>query len=140
VRAIAKNFAGGANRIPQALDATYSSAAKSGAIHDEGIELHLAVSIQETAAARIEGLVVLHYDHSFFDRIERRSATFERSPSRGSRVANAVEVRIDHVIRNSPGTAVYDQNRIGWQIQTPREISAFSLAPVIAEFVLFAGG
>ena len=70
VRAVAKNFAGSANRVAQALHTSNAAAPEGRPIHDEGVELHLAVAIQETAAARVEGLVVFHDDYGLFDRVE----------------------------------------------------------------------
>lgn len=132
MRTVAKNLACCANRIPKPFDATNPSPAKRSAIHDERVELHLAIAIQKAASASVESLVVLHHNHGFFDRIESRAAAFEGSPSGVNGIAHAVKMRIDHVIGNSPGAAVYDQDRVGWQIQTPQEIPAFSLASVIA--------
>ena len=113
VRAVAQNLASRADGIAKALDAANASGAQGRAVHDEGIELHLAVAIEKAAATGVESLVVFHDDHSFFDRIERRSATFEHAPARGHRVAHAVEMSFDHVVRNGPCAAMNDQNRIG---------------------------
>src|ERR1019366_8618984 len=118
VRTVAKNLPGGANRVAQTFDATHSAAAEGRAVHDEGVELHLAVAVQEAAAAGVKGFVILESDHGFFDRIERGAATFERAPSCRGSIAHAVEVRLDHVVGNGPGAAVYDQNRIGWHFQS----------------------
>ena len=87
-------------------------AAQGVAVHDEGIELYFAVAIQKAAAAGIESLVVFHDDHGFFDRVERRAAAFQHPPARSHGVAHAVEMSFHHVIRNGPGTAMNDQNRI----------------------------
>ena len=70
MRTVAENFAGGANRVAQTLDASDAAAAQGRAVHDEGIELHLAIAIQETAAAGVEGFVIFHHDHGLFDGIE----------------------------------------------------------------------
>src|SRR5580692_5489438 len=121
VRAVAENFARGANRVAQAFDASDAAAAQSCAVHDEGVELHLAVAVQEAATSRVEGFVVFESDHGFFDGVEGRAATFQSAPSRGGRIAHSVEVRLNHVVGNIPGTAVNDQNGIGWQAKTPRE-------------------
>src|ERR1035437_1918125 len=77
VRAVAKNFPGGANRVAQALHATDATAAQGRAVHDESVELHLAVAVQETAAASVEGFVVLENDHGFFDCVQGGSAAFQ---------------------------------------------------------------
>ena len=112
MRAVAQNFARRADRIGDALDTAHAAGAQSGAVHDERIELHLAVAIEKAAATRVEGLVVFHDDHSFLDRIERRSTAFEHPPARSHGVAHTVEMSFHHVIRNGPGAAMNDQNRI----------------------------
>jgi hypothetical protein len=38
--------------------------------------------------------------------VESRAAVFKRAPSGSSGIANAVDVRLDHIVGNSPGTAV----------------------------------
>ncbi len=129
VRAVAENLAGGANRIAQALDATYAAAAQGRAIHDEGVELDFAVAVQETAAAGVEGFVVFENDDGFFDRVKSRAAAFQNAPSGSGGVAHAVEVSFDHVVGNGPGTAMNYQNWIGWQVSTPQKNPASSLAP-----------
>src|SRR5258707_2829673 len=42
----------------------------------------------------------------------------EHAPSGRSGVADAVAMRIHHVIGNGPRAAVDDQNRIGWQVRS----------------------
>ena len=128
VRAVAENFAGGADRVAQALDAADAAAAQGRAVHDERVELHFAVAVEETAASGVESFIVFENDHGFFNRVERRAAAFEHAPSGGGGVAHAVEVRLDHVVGNGPGAAVYDQNGIGWHFQSLREVAGNSLA------------
>src|ERR1700719_4652575 len=108
MRAVTKNFSGGAHRVAQALDATDAAPAQGRAVHDESVELHFAISIQETAAAGIECLVVFKNNDSLFDRVESRAAAFQHAPSSGGCITHAAEVRLDHVIRNIPGAAVND--------------------------------
>ena len=115
VRAFAQDLAGGANRIAQALNTTDASGTERAAVHDERVHLHLAVTVQKTAAAGVEGFVVFHDDNRFFHRVERRAATFEHTPSGSQRVADAAEVRVHHVVGNRPRPTVDDQNRIAWQ-------------------------
>src|SRR3981189_1771762 len=51
---LAEDLAGSADRICNALDASYAPSPQSTAIHNEGVELDLAVAIQEAAAAGVE--------------------------------------------------------------------------------------
>ena len=108
VRAFAKNFTGSANRIRDTLNASHAPGAQSSAIHNEGIELDLAVAIQKAAAPGVESLVIFHDDYRFFDCIERRSTALQDVPSGGSGVADAVAVSIHHVIGNGPRATVDD--------------------------------
>ena len=126
--AVAENLAGGANRVAQALDAADAAAAEGRAVHDESVELHFAVAVQETAASGVESFVVFENDDGFFDRVESRAAAFQHAPSGGGGIAHTVEVRLDHVIGNGPGAAVNDQNGIGWHFQSLREVAGDSLA------------
>src|ERR1700690_4060719 len=106
VRTVAQDFAGGAHGIAQTLDTADAASPQGCAIHDESVELHLAVAVEEAAAPGVEGLVVFHHDYGRFDRVERGAAALERMPACGGGVADAVEVRLDHVVGNSPGAAV----------------------------------
>jgi hypothetical protein len=108
VGTLAENLARGANRIRDALNASHATGSQSAAVHDEGVELNLAVAIEETAAAGVESLVVFHDDYSFFDGVEGRATALEDAPSCSSGVADAVEVSVHHVIRNGPSAAVDD--------------------------------
>ena len=71
VRAFTQHLTGGANRIRDVLHASDSACAKRGAVHDEGIELNLTLSVKETAAARVKSLVIFHYDDSGLNRVKR---------------------------------------------------------------------
>src|ERR1019366_8470215 len=73
MRAVAENFAGGANRVAQTFDAS-AAAAQGRAVHDESIELYLAIAIQETATAGVEGFIVFENHHGFFDGVESGAA------------------------------------------------------------------
>src|SRR5208282_5933643 len=80
VRAVAENFAGGAHRVAQTLHASDAAAAEGRALHDEGVELHLAVAVQETAAAGVKGFIVFHYDDGLFDRVQSGAAALQHAP------------------------------------------------------------
>ena len=71
MRALAQHLARSADGIGNVLHASHASGAESGAVHDEGIELHLAFAIQKAAAPGVEGLVVFHDDNRFFGGVER---------------------------------------------------------------------
>src|SRR5437588_12928230 len=100
MRAFAQDFACGADWICNVFHASDAAGAQSVAIHDERIELHLALAVQEAAATSIKGLVIFHHDYASLDRVERRTAALEDAPARVNGVADAIEVSFDHVIRN----------------------------------------
>src|ERR1035441_307920 len=90
MRAVAENCAGGANRVAQTFDASDAAAAQGRAVHDESIELYLAIAIQETATAGVEGFIVFENHHGFFDGVESGAAAFQHVPSGGGGVAHTV--------------------------------------------------
>jgi hypothetical protein len=108
VRALAEDLARGADRIRDSFHASYASSPQSTAVHDEGVELNLAIAIEEAASAGVESLVVFHDDYSFFDCVEGRATALEDTPSNGGGVADAVEMGVHHVIGNGPRAAVDD--------------------------------
>jgi hypothetical protein len=97
------------------LHATHASGAKGGPLHDQRVELHLGFAIEEATAASIEGLVVFHDHDCFLDGVECRASAAEHLPAGCSGVADAVEVSLNHVIRNGPGASMDNQNRINGQ-------------------------
>ena len=129
VRAVAKNFPGGAAMGMEAFDATYPAAAQGRAVHDEGVELHFAVAVQKAATAGVKGFVILEYDHGF-DRVQSGAAAFQRAPSGRGGIAHANKVRLDHVVGNGPGAAVYHQNRIAWHFQSFGESCGISVQAI----------
>ena len=89
--------------------------------HDERIQLHLAIAIEEAAAPSIESFVIFHDHDGFFDRIHGGAAAAQRPPAGSNGTAYSVEMCLDHAVRHSPGAAVYHQHRISWQASSPRE-------------------
>ena len=69
VRALVKYLLRGANRVPDALHATHTAGAQRSPIHHERIALHAAVPVEKTAAAGIEGVIILEHDHGCLNRI-----------------------------------------------------------------------
>ena len=74
MRALAEDFAGGTNRIPDMLHAAQAAGAYRSPVHDESIELNLAFTVEEAAAARIESIVIFHDDHGFLNCVGRGTA------------------------------------------------------------------
>jgi hypothetical protein len=106
VRALAQDFSGGADGVGNALNSADSASTQGGTFHDEGVQLHFAVTIQEAAAAGVESLVVFEYDDGFFDRVKRGPTFLQCKPTSCDGVADAVEVGVHHVVGDGPGAAV----------------------------------
>src|SRR5215472_11754517 len=94
------------------FNAADAARAKCCAVHDQRVELDFSLAIQEAASTSVEGLIVFHHDHRFFDRVEGRPAPFENAPSTRERVPHTISVSFDKVVGNGPGTAVDDENWI----------------------------
>src|SRR5271166_3304781 len=92
--------------IPHTLHAAHAAGAQSGTVHDQSIELNLAIAIQKAASAGIEDLVILHDDHSLFDSIERRASVLEHAPACRKSIPHSEQMRLNHVIGHGPGAAV----------------------------------
>ena len=94
VRTLTQNLSRRPHWIAQSLHASHAACAQRSAVHDQRIQLHLAVAIQKTSPAGVEGLVVFHDDDGFLDRIQRWAAALQHAPARGQRVAHAMQVRL----------------------------------------------
>jgi len=112
VRALFEHLAGDDDGVAHALDASDASGAKRGAAHHHGIELDLTVSVKEAAASGVEGIVVFHDDDGSLDGFNGATTALEHTPSSGKRVADTVDVSIDKVVRNGPGSAMDQKNRL----------------------------
>src|SRR3954453_3860376 len=106
MRAAAQNFPGRTHGIAQPLYTTHSSGAQCGAVHNERIELYLSVSIQKAAASGVKSFVVFHDNHGFLDRVERRTAAVEYTPTRSHGVTHAAQMSFHHVVRDGPGATM----------------------------------
>jgi hypothetical protein len=122
MRTITENPAGGPHRVAQMLHAAHTSGAKRGAVHDQGIELYFALAIQKAASASVKSFVIFHDDNRFFNGIEGASTAAEYPPASSDRIAYAVEMCLDHVVGNSPGSAMDKNNRIDRQ-DAPQEMT-----------------
>ena len=102
VRTFAEYLARSSNRIGDVIHTTDAARAKRGAVHDEGIELDLAFAIEEAATASVKGLVIFHNDDSFLGSFERGATFLKDAPSGSDRIAHAVEVCFDEIVRDRP--------------------------------------
>ena len=109
------------------LDAADASGTQRAAVHDQRVELYFAVAIEKAPASGVKGLVIFHDHDCFLDRIERRTAAAEHFPSRRQGVADAIQMRVDHVIRNGPGAAMDEQNGISRQTIPPSRAISLTL-------------
>jgi hypothetical protein len=115
MRTLGQNLSRRPHWIAHPLHAPDTPGPQRRPIHDERIQLHLAVAIQEATAAGVEGLVVFHDDNGFLDSIKRPATTLQHTPTRSESVANSVQVRLHHAIRHGPGAAVDYKDRISRQ-------------------------
>src|ERR1700756_3087571 len=125
MRAVTQDFARSANGIRNLFHAAHASGTKRSAVHNQRIELNLAIAIEEAATASVKRLVVLHDDDRFLYGIQCRSATLEHTPASGNCSPHAAQMCLYHVIRNGPGAAVDEQNGIRRQ-RIPRSIDVES--------------
>ena len=73
VRTLFQNFARQTNRIFYALQSSGGAGAKTRSIHDDGIALDFAVSVQMGAVAGVKDGIVFQNDDRGFDRLDRRA-------------------------------------------------------------------
>ena len=97
------------------FNAAHSSRPQGRSIHDQRIELHPAFAIEKTATSGIKRLVIFHDNDRFFDGIKSGAAPIQHMPSSRECGSHPVEMCLNHVIRNGPGTAMDKQNRINRQ-------------------------
>jgi len=78
------------------------------AIHDQSIELNFSFPVKEAAAAGVKGLIVFQDDNRFFDRIECGTSAAEYIPASFNGISHAIQVCLDHVVRDGPSAAMDD--------------------------------
>src|SRR5580692_5137442 len=122
VGALTQNLACRSYWIFQSFHASHAPCPQRRTVHDQRIQLHLAVAIQKASPAGIESCVVLHDDDGFLDCIQCRAAALEHAPACDQRVAHPMQVRLHHVIRHGPSAAVNNQNRITRQEKSSEEM------------------
>jgi len=81
---------------------------QSRAIHDQSIQLNFSFPVKKTATASVKGLIVFQDHNRFFDRIECGTPAAEHIPASFNGISYAIQVRLDHVVRNGPGAAMDD--------------------------------
>ena len=78
----------------------------------KSVELNFAITVQEAPATCVKGLIIFKDDDSLFHGVDTCSPAFEHSPSRCESVSNAIEMSIQHVVWNCPGTAMHHHYRL----------------------------
>ena len=106
VRALVEDEARGLDWIAEAFDAGDPAGAERCAIHEQGVELDVAVAGEKAASAGVEGLVVFKDSDSGFYGLDGGGAVFEEGVADGERIGDAEPVGFDHVVGDGPGTAV----------------------------------
>ena len=103
----------GLDGIAQPLDAGHATGAHGSAhsaIHEQCVELHVAIAREEGAAAGVEGLVVLEDGDGGLDRVDRGGAALEQRVAGEERTANAEGVGFDGVVGDGPGAAMNEKD------------------------------
>src|SRR5258708_4404182 len=111
MRALVEDEARGLDWIAEALDASDPASAERGAIHEQGVELDVAVAGEKAASAGVEGLIVFENSDSGFDGFDRTGAVFQQGVADGEGIGDAEPVGFDHVVGDGPGSAVHEE---GW--------------------------
>src|SRR5581483_776722 len=112
MRAVAENLARQADRIRDVLDTTHAASPQRGSFHDQSVQLHLAVAIEEAAPPGVKCLVIFHDDDRLLDRVQSGATALENAPPLGRCLADTLQVRLYHVIGNRPGATMHYQDRI----------------------------
>jgi len=103
---------GQTNRIGDAFDGSHGAGFERGAIHQNGIELNLAIAIQMRADACIERGIILEENNGRFDGVNRLAARTENLPTCFEGGADALPAVLDCFVRYVPGAAVNDEGRL----------------------------
>src|SRR5580692_10963542 len=109
VLAVFEHAAREADGIVNVFDGCDCSGFQRAAVHEDGVELDVAVEIQVRAEASVEsGIVFQNYDGGS-DRINRGAAGGENFPSGFERALNSGAAIFDRFVGDIPGAAVDDQ-------------------------------
>ena len=96
--------------IQQAFDAADASGLEGCSVHDERVQLHTAIAIEESSASGVEGFVVLQRGDRLFHRIQRGCAAFERLPTGGGSSLNACPMGWACFVGNGPCATVHNND------------------------------
>jgi hypothetical protein len=102
----------GVDGIAESLDASDATGAHGSghaAIHEQCVELDLAIAGEERAAACVERLVVLEDGDRGFYRVNGGGAALEQRVAGEERTANTEGVGIDIAIGDGPGAAMNEK-------------------------------
>jgi hypothetical protein len=99
--------------VAEVFDASYTTSAEGGAIHEQGIELNCTLGGEEAAAAGIEGGVIFEDGDGGFDGVGGRASPIEDGVAGFEGLGYTGLVILRHFRGNCPGSAVDDEGRFG---------------------------
>ena len=83
VRTLAQDLPRCPHRVGNVLHAPHSSSAQGGAIHDQRVQLYLAIAVEKASTPGVKGLVIFHDNDRLFDRVQRQPTAAQHTPARG---------------------------------------------------------
>ena len=99
-----------AYRVSDALHGAGCAGLKSGSVHQDRVELRVAIPIKMRASSCIEDRIVLEFDDGFFAGIHRWSTGLKDRPASDERAFHAVASGLLDFLSKSSSTTVNDQS------------------------------
>jgi hypothetical protein len=99
------------DRVAHVFDGGDGTRFQRSPVHDDGVELHLAIHVQVRTEARIEGRIVFENHDGGLHSIDRGPTAAENSPASFERAANPGAAILDRFVRNVPRATVNNEGR-----------------------------
>ena len=110
VFAVLQNPPGQDYRIPNALHGADRAGFEGRAIHQDRVELGLAVSMEIRAVSGIKSRIVFQQHNDSLACIQRGAAGFQYRPTGGEGPRHAIPRSLFHSRAQGPGAAVHDES------------------------------
>src|SRR5438132_8323764 len=112
VFAFFENDSSKADRITNAFHGNNRAGLESSAVHENCVELHLAVTIEVRPDPGIEDRIIFEFDDRLFAGIERGTTVLENPPASIQRAPHSVVAEFFDFWRDVPSPAMDDQRDI----------------------------
>src|SRR5439155_24998020 len=109
VLAAVQHESGELDGIKDTLDGNDGAGFQRAAIHENGVHLNVAITIEVRADTRIEGWIVLELHDCLLTCIQRGAPISENIPSSIQTRQNSILARLFKFGRNRPGATVNDE-------------------------------